>query len=78
MSLSDDKSIDAESNTDYSNLDVDLIAKGDSYSLYIIDSDPADGDSFGSGTTLISDRLVADHQDDGNDIDNGVADSAKL
>ncbi|KAH6675955.1 hypothetical protein B0J14DRAFT_587704, partial [Halenospora varia] len=36
----------------------------------------ADGDGFGSGTILISDRLVANHQDDGND--NGVPDGAKL
>jgi hypothetical protein len=62
----------------YSNLDVDLTAKSDSHSPHIANSDLAGGDSFGSGTTLISNRLVGDHQDDGNDNDNGVVDGAKL
>ncbi|KAH6662076.1 hypothetical protein B0J14DRAFT_707848 [Halenospora varia] len=73
-----DEYVGAESKTDYSDLDTDLTAKGDSHSLYIADSDLADSDGFGfgSGTTLISDHLAANHQDDGND--NGIADGAKL
>jgi len=60
--LSDDESVSAESKTDYSNLDVDLTTKSDSHSLHVADSDLADGDGFGSRTTLISDRLIAHHQ----------------
>jgi len=76
--LSDDESVSAESETDYSNLEVDLTAKSDSPSPHIADSDIVDGEGFGFGTTYISDRLVADHQGDSNDSDSGVADSARL
>jgi hypothetical protein len=48
--LSDDESVSAESETDYSNLEVDLTAKSDSSSLHIADSDIVDGEGFGSGT----------------------------
>jgi hypothetical protein len=74
--LSDDESAGAESETDYSNLEGDLTAKSDSSSPHIADSDMADGEGFGSGTTYISDRIVADHQDDDND--SGVVDGARL
>lgn len=74
--LSDDESVGAESETDYSNLEVDLTAKSDSSSPHIADSDMADGEGFGSGTTCISDPIVADHQDDDND--SGVVDGAIL
>lgn len=77
--LSDDKSVGAESETDYSNLDVDLTTKSDSHSPHVADSDLVDGGGLGSGTTPISNRLVADSQDNANDNDNdnGVVDSAK-
>ena len=61
--LSDDESVGAESETDYSSLDIDL-TKSDSHSPHIADSDPVDGDSFSSRTTLVSDCLVADRQND--------------
>ncbi|PVH69523.1 hypothetical protein DL98DRAFT_598588 [Cadophora sp. DSE1049] len=76
--LSDDESVSAESETDYSNLEVDLTAKSDSSTPHIAESDMVDGEGFGFGTTYISDRLVADHQDDSNDSDSGVADGARL
>jgi hypothetical protein len=60
--LSNNKSANAESETDYSNPEVDLTTKSDFSSLYIADSDMADGKGFGSGTIYISDRIVADHQ----------------
>jgi hypothetical protein len=59
--LSDDESIDAISETNYSNLDVDLAAKSNLNSPHVADSELADNDGFSLGTTLISDRLVADH-----------------
>jgi hypothetical protein len=64
-----------ELDTNFSSLDINLSAKYDSYSLRIAD-DLADGDCFGSGTTVGPDRLVADHQDDGDDND-GVVDGAR-
>ncbi|RDL30225.1 uncharacterized protein BP5553_10503 [Venustampulla echinocandica] len=73
--LSDDESVGADSETDYSNLDVNL-TKSDSYSLHVAGSDPAGSNGFGLATTLISDRLVAYHQDDAND--NVIADKARL
>lgn len=75
--LSDDEFVSAESETDYTNLDVDLIAESDSYSLHVADSKSADGNSFGLGTTLISHRPVANYQDDSNDNNNSVIDSTK-
>jgi hypothetical protein len=51
--LSDDESAGAESETDYSNLKVDLTAKSDSSSPHIADSNMADGKGSGSGTTYI-------------------------
>lgn len=76
--LSDDESVSAESETDYSNLEVDLTAKSDSSSPHIIDSDMVDGEGFDSGTAYISNRLVADHQDNSNDSDSGLANGARL
>jgi hypothetical protein len=69
LSDSDDESTGGESETDYSNLEVDLTIKSDSSSPHIIGSDIADGKDFGSGTTYISDRTIAD---------SGVVDSATL
>jgi len=74
--LSDDESADTESETDYSNLKVDLTTKSDSSSPHIADNDMAGGEGFGSATTYISDLIVADHQDDDND--SGVVDGAQL
>lgn len=61
------------SETDYSDLDVDLSAKSDSDASYIANSELAEVDGFGSGTTHISGHLIAD-QDDDNNNNNGVAD----
>ena len=64
--LSDDESGGAESETDCSDLDIDVRAKSDSDPPHVSDSELADGDGFSSGDVLISDRLVTDHQDDDN------------
>ncbi|KAH8587518.1 hypothetical protein B0O99DRAFT_601584 [Bisporella sp. PMI_857] len=71
-----DKYLGAESETDHRILEVDLTAISDFDPLHNADSDTADGDGFGSGTTLTSDRVVADHQD--NDNDSGIIDGARL
>ncbi|PVH70289.1 hypothetical protein DL98DRAFT_141046 [Cadophora sp. DSE1049] len=76
--LSDDDSVSAASETDNSNLEVDLTAKSDSSSPHIAESDMVDGEGVGFGTTYISDCLVADYQHDSNDSDSGVADGARL
>lgn len=76
--LSDDEPVSAESETDYSNLNVDLTAKSDSSSPHIADSNMIDNEGFGCGTIYISDHLVADHQDDSNNSDSGLADDARL
>jgi hypothetical protein len=75
--LSDDESIGAESETDYSNLNVDVTAKSASHSPHIADSDLVDGGGFSSGTTLTSARLIADYPNHGNDNDKYVVDSAE-
>jgi hypothetical protein len=77
--LSDDESAGAESETDCSDLDlnVDVRAKSDSDPPHVADSELADGDGFGLGAALISNRLVTDHQDDDNDH-NGVIDKTQL
>jgi hypothetical protein len=63
--LSDDESMGTESDTDFSSLDIDLTAKRDSDSLHVVDNELMDGDGFGSGTIVISNRVVASlHQSD--------------
>jgi len=71
--LSDDESVGAESETDYSDLDVHTRAKSDSALLHPV-SEPADGDSFGPGTRTkhASGSLAADHLEDGSKNNNGV------
>jgi hypothetical protein len=59
--LSDDESMGTKSNTDFSSLDIDLIAKRDSNSPHAVDNELVDGDGFGLGTIVISDRVVANH-----------------
>jgi hypothetical protein len=59
--ISDNESVSAESETDYSNLNIDPIAKSDSYSPYIIDSNLADSNVFSLGIILISDRPIANY-----------------
>jgi hypothetical protein len=76
--LSDDESMGSESETDYGDFDVEPTAKSDTDSPRVVDRWLADGDSFASRTASTSDRLVADHQDDGNNNHNGIVDSAKL
>ena len=76
--LSDDESAGAESETDCSDLDVDVTEKSDSNPPHVADSNVADGDSSGSGVTLISDRLATDHQDDDDNHNNGVVDKIQL
>jgi hypothetical protein len=76
--LSDNESVGAESETDYSDLDVDFRAKGDSNSPPVADSELADGDGFGLGTTHTLDRLVANYLNNGNDKNNGVVDDTQF
>ncbi|CZT08656.1 uncharacterized protein RAG0_13662 [Rhynchosporium agropyri] len=76
--LSDDEAVRAESETDYSNLEFDLPASSDSSSPHIADSNILDSEGFGFDTAYVSDRLVADHQDDSNDRGSGVAHGARL
>ena len=76
--LSDNDSTSAESETDYSAVDIDVRAKSDSDPPYIADSELADGDAFGSEAALISDRLVTDHQGDDNNQNKGIADKPQL
>jgi hypothetical protein len=59
--LSDDKSMSTKSNTNFSSLDINLIAKRDSNSPHVVDNKLVDGDGFGLGTTVISNRVVANH-----------------
>jgi hypothetical protein len=68
---SDDESVSAESETDYSNLEVNVRAK--SHSDPPIDMADVDG----SGAALISDRRATGHQDDDNNH-NGIIDQTKL
>ena len=75
--LSDDESVGAESETDYSDLDVDPRAKSDS-GLSHLDGEPADGEGFGSGTTRVSGSLATDHPNDGNKSNNGIVNNARL
>ncbi|KAF4626046.1 hypothetical protein G7Y89_g12117 [Cudoniella acicularis] len=62
--ISDDESLGAESETDYSNLDVNLTAKSDSHSPHVTDSSKSEahvqGGAFeqGSGTNLITSYKV--------------------
>lgn len=72
MILSDNQPLATGSETDYSEVDLDLIAKGDPESLQV-----ADSDGFGLGTTFIFGRCVANHQDKDGDS-NDVADHTKL
>ncbi|KAG9235614.1 hypothetical protein BJ875DRAFT_265946 [Amylocarpus encephaloides] len=53
--LSDNESANTESETDYSNLKVDLTTNSDSSPPHIADNDMAVREGFGSGTTHISD-----------------------
>jgi hypothetical protein len=68
--LSDDKSAGAESRTNYSTPDVDLIAKSGSDPLYV-----ADNNGFALGAVFISDCLVADHQDNDNNNNSNIIDN---
>jgi hypothetical protein len=76
--LSDDESAGAASETDCSDLDIDVRAKSDSDPLHVADNELPDGHCFGSRAALISDRLVTDHQDDNNNHNKGVVDKTQL
>jgi hypothetical protein len=57
--------VGAESETNYSNLNIDTRAKSDS-GLLCLDNEPADSDGFSLGTTRVSSSLTTDYLDDGN------------
>jgi hypothetical protein len=69
---SDDKSVGAKSETDYTDPNINLPPHSNPDSSHIADGEPADADDdgFGSGAPPSSHCLVADHQDDNNDDNN--------
>ncbi|CAG8978009.1 hypothetical protein HYALB_00000679 [Hymenoscyphus albidus] len=73
--LSDDESTGAESETDYTDPDVDLTANSCPHSPHIADNELMDG--FSSRAALTPHCLVADHQDD-NDKNSGEIDNTQL
>ncbi|KAG9228017.1 hypothetical protein BJ875DRAFT_279061 [Amylocarpus encephaloides] len=75
--ISDDGPMADESETDYSDHDVDFRAKSDSDRLYVIDSELAVSDSFGVGATFNFQCLSTHRQDHDNDY-NDVADKTQL
>ncbi|KAH9205202.1 hypothetical protein DL95DRAFT_470777 [Leptodontidium sp. 2 PMI_412] len=74
--LSDDEPAGAESETDCSDIDVDVRAKSVSDPPHVAGSELADGGGIGSGSgaVLSPGRFVTDHSDDQNDHD-GVFDN---
>lgn len=60
--LSDDEFARAESDTDFSDLDIDVRAKSDFDPLHIVGRELAAGGCY-SGAALISDHLVTNHHD---------------
>jgi len=76
--LSDGEYMGAESKTDYSDLNIDLRAKSDSNSPHVTNSDLADSDGFGSGTTHTSGRLAVDDLDDSNKNNNCIVNDTQL
>jgi len=63
-----------ESETDYSDLTINLGAKSNSGPLRVVDNKLADSNSLGSGTRAIytPDRLTTNNSDNGNENSNGV------
>jgi hypothetical protein len=51
--LSNNESVGTKSNTNFSSLDIDLMAK------HVIDNKLINSNSFGLGTTVISDYVIA-------------------
>ena len=64
ITLSEDEFTGADSETDYTDLDIDLATKNDSYSPHVVDNKPVEGDVSSSGITRISGSRATDHQDD--------------
>lgn len=75
--LSDDESVGAESETDCSDLDVDPRAKSDS-GLQYPNGEPADGDGFGLGTTIIHASPAPNNADDFNTTNDSVVNNGQL
>lgn len=75
--LSDDEPAGAESETDYSDLDIDLTTKSSVDPPHVADSGLADGDGSVSGTARTSARRVADYEGD-DDSYNNVVDNSQL
>ena len=72
-----DEAAGAESETNCSDLKVDIRAKSKSNPLYVADSVLGDSDGFGLGAALISDFL-ANYQGDDDNGNNSVADETQL
>jgi len=69
--LSNNKSVGAKSETDYSNLDVNPRAKSDSSPLHP-NSELTNSNSFGLGTTHVSSSLAANYLNNSNKSNNSV------
>jgi hypothetical protein len=69
--------VDAESETDYSDLDVAPRAKS-GFNPSHPEGEPADGDGFGPGTTHASGSFAADHPDDVSKSNDGGVNNAQL
>jgi hypothetical protein len=69
--------VGTKSKTNFSSLDIDLMAKRDSDSLHVADNKLINSNSFGSGTTVISDCVITNNQDNNNN-NNSIVNSAKL
>jgi len=59
--LSNNESVSTKSNTNFSSLDINFIAKRDSDSLHVADNKLIDSNSFSLGTTRISNCVVANN-----------------
>jgi hypothetical protein len=75
--LSNNESVSTKSNTDFSSLNINFTAKRDSNSPHVADNKLIDSNSFGLGTTCISDCVVANNQDDNNN-NNSIVNNTKL
>ena len=69
--LSNNKFVGTKSNTNFSSLDIDFIAK------HVANNKLINSNSFGLGTTVISNCVVANNQDDNNN-NNSVVNNTKL
>jgi hypothetical protein len=63
------------SKTNYSNLNINLIAKSDSDFLHIANSELANSNIFGLGTIYISNYIAVDYYTNNNNNNNSAVDN---